>query len=398
MKTGFGDVDERGTISGTDESDLDLLREAVRKVASGGIAPEVAGMERSGKMPDAVFKALLGTDFHAASIPARYGGAGAGALEAVVVIEEVARVSAAASVIPAQGFVASCALGMAEPDSEQASVLSAIAGGELLAATPMAGSGAGGVDARAGGAGWILEGALEWVPWPYASAGAALVAEVRTENGPALLVHRLRGGEDGADEAASMLGFRGVPLRRLRLTGLEVPAGAIAPGGGGRQVMQWRAVRLIATAAQATGTAVMALEAAQAYVRERRQFGRAIGDFQALRVMLAEMATRTESARRLTYAAAEAIGSSVGPEVLRLAASAKLHATDVAMGVATDAVQLFGGYGFMKDYPVERAMRDAKMTQLLAGDRLEQQCVIADILARSGAAASLDGADPGPGW
>ncbi|MDA8118077.1 MAG: acyl-CoA dehydrogenase family protein [Actinomycetota bacterium] len=403
MSTGVSGVDTRGMTPGAGEavpaeSDLGLLRETVRKVAAGGIAPEVAGIERGGAMPKAVFKALAETDFHAVGVPARHGGAGASALEAVVVIEEVARVSAAASVIPAQGFVASCALGRAEPGSEQGSILSAIAGGGLPATVPLAGAGAGGASARAGQRGWTLQGALEWVPWPFADAEAALVAEVETEEGPRLLAYRLSGDEAGDAAAASMLGFRGMPLRSLGLSGLEVPAGSIASEGGRSQVLAWRAARLIAVAAQASGTAVMALEAAEAYVRERRQFGRAIGEFQALRVMLADMATRTESARRLTYAAAEAIGVSAGPEVVRLAASAKLHASDVAMSVATDAVQLFGGYGFMKDYPVERAMRDAKMTQLLAGDRLEQQCVIADVLARSGAAASLDGTAPGPGW
>jgi alkylation response protein AidB-like acyl-CoA dehydrogenase len=313
-----------------------------------------------------------------------HGGAGAGALEAVVVIEEVARVSAAASVIPAQGFVASCALAGAEVGSEQAAVLSAIAGGELVATSPLAGARAAGVVAEAVPGGWRLEGVLDWVPWPYPDSGAALVAVVETAAGPRLIAGRLARLEPGMSQATSMLGFRGVPLASLRLSGVVIPSGAVVTEGAQRQPALWRAARLIATAAQATGVAAMALEAAAGYVRERRQFGRPIGEFQALRVMLADMATRVESARRLTYAAAEAIESSWGQEPARLAASAKLHASDMAVSVATDAVQLFGGYGFMQDYPVERAMRDAKMTQLLAGDRLEQQCAIADILSAAG--------------
>ncbi len=383
MNTGFGGADVAGSAVSA-ESDLDLLRETIRRVATGAIAPEVAGMERSGSMPEAALRALVQTDFHAPAIPTRYGGAGAGALEAVVVIEEVARVSAAASVIPAQGFVAACALAGAEAGSEQAAVLSAIAGGELVATSPLAGARAAGVVAEAVPGGWRLEGVLDWVPWPYPDSGAALVAVVETAAGPRLIAGRLARLEPGMSQATSMLGFRGVPLASLRLSGVVIPSGAVATEGAQRQPALWRAARLIATAAQATGVAAMALEAAAGYVRERRQFGRPIGEFQALRVMLADMATRVESARHLTYAAAEAIESSAGQEPARLAASAKLHASDMAVSVATDAVQLFGGYGFMQDYPVERAMRDAKMTQLLAGDRLEQQCAIADILSAAG--------------
>lgn len=284
MNTGSSGVDTRGMTPGAGEtvpaeSDLGLLRETVRKVAAGGIAPEVTGMERGGAMPESVFRALLETDFHAVGVPARHGGAGASALEAVVVIEEVARVSAAASLIPAQGFVASCALGGAEPGAEQGSVLSAIAGGELLATIPLAGAGAGGASARAAHGGWILEGASEWVPWPHVGAEAALVTEVETEEGPRLLACRLARDKAGAARAVSMLGFRGVPLGSLSLSGLQVPDGAMEAEAGRRQVLAWRAARLIAVAAQASGTAVMALEAAQAYVRERHQFGRAIGDF-----------------------------------------------------------------------------------------------------------------------
>ncbi len=384
--------------AGEDESaqrDLNLLREAVRKVVTGAIAPEVAAMERNGSMPDTVFKALVETDFHAVGIPARYGGAGAGLLEAVVVIEEVARVSAAASVIPAQGFVASCTLGGFESDSEQGALLSAIAKGEIVATSPLAGSSAPGVAAKSGLDGWTLEGAFDWVPWPYPDAEVALLAEVHADGGPRLLALRLQGDAARISENRPMLGLRGTPLRSLGFSGVEVPSGAVTADARRSQLVRWRTARLVAAAAQATGVAIMALEEAGFYVRERRQFGRAIGDFQALRVMIADMATRVESARHLTYAAAVATTSAPAPQAQLLAASAKVHASEVAMGVATDAVQLFGGYGFMKDYPVERAMRDAKMIQLLAGERLEQQCTIADILAEKGSRPDSAGSRPG---
>ncbi|MDA8374382.1 MAG: acyl-CoA dehydrogenase family protein, partial [Actinomycetota bacterium] len=247
MNTGFGGADVAGSAVSA-ESDLDLLRETIRRVATGAIAPEVAGMERSGSMPEAALRALVQTDFHAPAIPTRYGGAGAGALEAVVVIEEVARVSAAASVIPAQGFVASCALAGAEAGSEQAAVLSAIAGGELVATSPLAGARAAGVVAEAVPGGWRLEGVLDWVPWPYPDSGAALVAVVETAAGPRLLAGRLAQLEPGMIQATSMLGFRGVPLASLRLSGVVIPSGAVATEGAQRQPALWRAARLIATA------------------------------------------------------------------------------------------------------------------------------------------------------
>ena len=175
------------------------------------------------------------------------------------------------------------------------------------------------------------------------------------------------------------MGIRCVPVVELHFKNCRVPKDRLLGGRAGagfKHAMMTLDCARPGVAAQAVGLAQGALDFATLYATQRKQFGQAVSGFQMVQGMLADMSTRVEAARQLVYAAARAADAGV-PNVTKMAAQAKLFATDVAMSVTTDAVQLFGGYGYMRDYPIEKYMRDAKITQIYEGTNQIQRMVVA---------------------
>jgi alkylation response protein AidB-like acyl-CoA dehydrogenase len=235
--------------------------------------------------------------------------------------------------------------------------------------------------AVADGDGWVLNGVKRWITnagvSEFYTVFAVTEPSARSKGISAFVVEKSDPGVSfGAPE--KKLGIKGSPTREVYLDNVRIPADRMIgdPGTGFRTAMKTLDHTRITIAAQALGIAQGALDFAIGYVQERKQFGHAIGDFQGLQFMLADMAMQLDAARQLTYAAA-AKSERNDPDLTYFGAAAKCFASDAAMKITTDAVQLLGGYGYSRDFPVERMMRDAKITQIYEGTNQVQRVVIA---------------------
>ncbi len=364
------------------------IREAVRAVADAKIAPYAAAVDEEARYPAEAAAALLAADFHAPHVPEEYGGAGADALATVIVIEEVARACASSSLIPAVNKLGSLPVQISGSEELKKNYLSKLAAGEggfsYCLSEPDAGSDAGGMKttAKQDGDGWVLNGTKRWITnageSEYYTVMAVTDPEKRTRGGiSAFVVEKSDPGVSfGAPERK--LGIKGSPTREVYLDNVHLPADRIIGdvGTGFATAMKTLDHTRITIAAQAVGIAQGALDYALGYAQERRQFGKPIADFQGLQFLLADMGIKVEAARQLTYAAAGR--SERGDKDLTFfGAAAKSFASDAAMEVTTDAVQVLGGYGYTRDYPVERMMRDAKITQIYEGTNQVQRIVAA---------------------
>ncbi|WP_433088471.1 acyl-CoA dehydrogenase family protein [Dactylosporangium sp. CA-052675] len=358
------------------------IRAAVRALCADKVAPNAAAADETGEFPQASFDALRAADFHAPHIPEAYGGAGADALATVIVVEEVARACAASSLIPAGAKLGTMPLLLAGSPALRERYLPPVARGEAMFAyclsEPDAGSDAASMKTRAvlDGDAWVLDGVKRWIT----NAGVARYYTVfaATDSGiSAFVVERSDAGVSfGAPE--KKLGIKGSPTREVYLDSVRIPADRIIgePGTGFTTAMRTLDHTRITVAAQAVGIAQGALDHARDHVRERRQFGRPVADFQGVQFMLADMGMKLEAARQLTYAAAGR-SEREAADLTFFGAAAKCFASDVAMAVTTDAVQLLGGYGYTRDFPLERMMRDAKITQIYEGTNQIQRIVMA---------------------
>jgi alkylation response protein AidB-like acyl-CoA dehydrogenase len=362
------------------------IREAVRAVAEAKIAPYAADVDERARWPREAAEALLAADFHAPHVPEAYGGAGADALATVLVIEEVARVDVSASLIPAVNKLGSLPLMIAGDEQLKKNYLSRLAHGEGFSyclSEPEAGSDAANQKTRAvrDGDGWVLNGVKRWISNAGESEFYTVLAvtdpDKRTKGISAFVVEKSDEGVSfGAPERK--LGIKGSPTCEVYLDNVRIPGDRMigAEGTGFATAMKTLDHTRVTIAAQAVGVAQGALDYALAYVQERQQFGHPVSDFQGLQFMLADMGMKIEAARQLTYAAAGR--SERGDDDLTFfGAAAKAFASDTAMQVTTDAVQLLGGYGFTRDYPLERMMRDAKITQIYEGTNQVQRVVMA---------------------
>ena len=362
------------------------IREAVRAVAEAKIAPFAADVDEQARWPREAAEALLAADFHAPHVPEEYGGAGADALATVLVIEEVARVDVSASLIPAVNKLGSLPLMIAGDEQLKKDYLSRLAHGEGFSyclSEPEAGSDAANQKTRAvrDGDHWVLNGVKRWISNAGESEFYTVLAvtdpDKRTKGISAFVVEKSDEGVSfGAPERK--LGIKGSPTCEVYLDNVRIPGDRMigAEGTGFATAMKTLDHTRVTIAAQAVGVAQGALDYALGYVQERKQFGHKIADFQGLQFMLADMGMKVEAARQLTYAAAGR--SERGDKDLTFfGAAAKAFASDTAMQVTTDAVQLLGGYGFTRDYPLERMMRDAKITQIYEGTNQVQRVVMA---------------------
>lgn len=380
--------------SGSAEFDLfrlteehEMLRESVRSLAEAKIAPYAAEVDEQGRFPQEALDALTANDLHAVHVPEEYEGAGADALATVLVIEEVARVCASSSLIPAVNKLGSLPVVLSGSQDLKQRYLPRLARGEGMfsycLSEPDAGSDAAGMKTRAerDGDGWVLNGVKRWITNAGVSEFYTVMAvtdpTARSKGISAFVVEKSDEGVSfGAPE--KKLGIKGSPTREVYFDNVRIPGDRIigAEGTGFATAMKTLDHTRITIAAQALGIAQGALDYAKGYVKERKQFGKAIAEFQGIQFMLADMAMKLEAARQLTYAAA-AKSQRVDADLTFFGAAAKCFASDAAMEITTDAVQLLGGYGYTRDYPLERMMRDAKITQIYEGTNQVQRIVMA---------------------
>ncbi len=366
--------------------EYDALRESVRALATKKIAPFAKDVDGDARFPQEAYEALHAADLAAAHVDSKYGGQGADSLATVIIIEEVARVCASSSLIPAVNKLGSLPLILAGNEEQKKKYLPELVAGKGFSyclSESEAGSDAAAMKTKAvkSGDDWIISGSKKWI----SNAGFSDFYTVLAQTDPALgakgitafIVEKSDVGVSfGAHE--KKMGFRGSPTREVYFDSVTIPddrrIGAI--GSGFALAMQTLDHTRITIAAQALGIAQGAFEVATNYSHERKQFGKEIFDFQGVQFMLADMAMNIAAARTLTYAAA--VKSERGESDLTFfSAAAKCFATDVAMKVTTDAVQVLGGYGYVSDYPVERMMRDAKLTQIYEGTNQVQRVVMA---------------------
>ncbi len=364
-----------------------MLRDAIRSLSEAKIAPYAAAVDEEARFPQEALDALVASDLHAVHVPESYGGAGADALATVIVIEEVARACVSSSLIPAVNKLGSLPVILSGSEDLKKRYLTPLARGEAMfsyaLSEPDAGSDAAGMKTKAvrDGDHWILNGVKRWITnagvSEYYTVMAVTDPTKRSKGISAFVVEKSDEGVSfGAPE--KKLGIKGSPTREVYFDNVRIPADRMIgeEGTGFATAMKTLDHTRITIAAQALGVAQGAFDYAKGYVQERKQFGKAIADFQGVQFMLADMAMKIEAARQLTYAAA-AKSERVDSDLTFMGAAAKCFASDVAMEVTTDAVQLLGGYGYTRDYPVERMMRDAKITQIYEGTNQVQRIVMA---------------------
>jgi alkylation response protein AidB-like acyl-CoA dehydrogenase len=364
------------------------VREAVRAVCEAKVAPHATEVDEAGAFPQAAYDALAASDFAAPHVAEEYGGAGADALATCIVIEEVARACASSSLIPAVNKLGSMPLIISGSEELKKKYLSALAANQGMfsycLSEPEAGSDAAAMKTRAvrDGDHWVLNGVKRWIT----NAGVSeyytvfAVSDPEAKKGAGISAFVVEKSDEGVSFGApeKKLGIKGSPTREVYLDNVRIPADRMigAEGTGFATAMKVLDHTRVTIAAQAVGIAQGALDYALDYAKERQQFGKPIADFQGLQFLLADMGMKVEAARQLTYAAAGR--SERGDSDLTFfGAAAKCFASDTAMQVTTDAVQVLGGYGYTRDYPVERMMRDAKITQIYEGTNQVQRIVMA---------------------
>ena len=372
-----------------------LLRDAVRVLADERIAPRAAEIDRTGEFPEDVRRLLAEHDILAMPFPEEHGGLGSDLLTICLAIEQISRACATSGLILAVHELAALPLLMKGTPEQQARWVPDLAAGRKLIAFALteaeAGSDAAAIRTTAvrDGGDYVINGSKRFI----SQGSVADLITVFAVTDPDAERHRRIGcfvvevPADGFRVARveHKMGLRGSPTAELEFVDVRVPAANLIgdAGDGFELAMRTFERSRPGIAAQAVGIAQGALEVAARYATERKQFGRPIGDFQLVAGMLADMDAATEAARQLLYTACQEIDAGV-PDAGRWSALCKLVAGDAAMRVTTDAVQVLGGYGYIDEFPVERMMRDAKITQLYEGTQQIQRLVVARSLLGRG--------------
>ena len=382
-------------MSGANDFDLfrtnefhEELRAAVQEVVKDKIAPYAAAVDEEARYPQEAHDALVASDFFAPHVPEEYDGVGADALATCIVIEEVARADASASLIPAVNKLGSMPVILGGSEAIKATYLPPLARGEAGFSYGLsereAGSDTAGMKCRAKADGdhFVLNGQKSWITNAGVSQYYTVLAVTdpdgpRGNNVTAFVVEKSDEGFTFGEKERK-LGIKGSPTRELHFDNCRIPADRMVgdPGEGLKIALRTLDHTRVTIGAQAVGIAQGALDHALAYVKERKQFGKHIADFQGIQFMLADMAMELEAARQMVYVAA-AKSERNDADLSFFGAAAKCYASDVAMRVTTDAVQLLGGAGYTRDFPLERMMRDAKITQIYEGTNQIQRIVMA---------------------
>ncbi len=370
----------------------EALRSSVRGFAEAVVAPRAAEVDRTAAYPWDVHEALRRNELLALHVPEEFGGAGADAIATAIVIEELSRVDASAGLIVAVNKLGTTGLLLSGSPELKKRYLPAVARGEATFSYALsereAGSDAAAMrtSAQRNGDQWVLNGTKAWISQAGVSTHYTVMAVTEPDAGArgisAFVVHAADPGFSVGSPEHKM-GIKGSPTCEVHFEDCRIPADRIigAPGTGFRTALATLDHTRLTIAAQAVGIAQGSLDAAVAYTKSREQFGQRIADFQGVQFMLADIAMRTEAARTLVYSAA-AKADSGAADLTFASAAAKCFASDTAMQAAVDAVQLFGGAGYTNDFPVERYMRDAKITQIYEGTNQIQRVVMARALLR----------------
>ncbi len=375
------------------QENLDL-RAAVRDLVTDKIAPYAAAVDEEARFPQEAYDALRAADLHAIHVPVEHGGNGADALSACLVIEEVARGCTSSSLIPAVNKLGSLPIMLNGTEAQKAQWLAPLAKGDALFCYALsereAGSDVASMRTRAEWTGdeWLLNGVKCWITNAGEGDSYTVFAVTdpdakRGQHISAFLVSKTDEGVSFSTPEHKM-GIKGSPTREVHFDNVRLPADRLLGerGQGMRIAMQTLDHTRVTIAAQALGVAQAAIDLAASYVKERQQFGKPIAANQGVQFMLADMAIKLEAARALTYLAAEK-SEAHAPDLTYFSAAAKTAASDAAMAITTDAVQLLGGYGYTRDFPAERLMRDAKITQIYEGTNQVQRIVLARELLKT---------------
>ncbi|HYJ32108.1 MAG TPA: acyl-CoA dehydrogenase family protein [Candidatus Binatia bacterium] len=370
-----------------------MWRARAREVAEKSVRPLAAKYDREQEYPWEIKQAIADAGLMGVWIPKEYGGHGGGVLDLCICVEELSRACGGVGVLYAVNALGTFPILVGGTEEQKQKYLRPIAEGKKLISFGLsekfAGSDAASLHATAvqDGDHYILNGEKKW----NTNGGAADIYSVFAVTQPDSKSRRISAfivekGTPGfrIGKVEDKMGIRCVPVVEIHFDNCRVPAKNLlgeVPGHGFKHAMMTLDKARPGVASQAVGLAQGALEYATVYAGHREQFGSPILSFQMIQGMLADMATRVEAARQLVYAAASAVDAGA-PNVSKLAAMCKLFATDTAMQVTTDAVQIFGGYGYMRDYPIEKYMRDAKITQIYEGTNQVQRLVVARSLIK----------------
>jgi butyryl-CoA dehydrogenase len=372
------------------------LRTRARELAENVMRPLAAKYDEAQEYPWEVQKAIKEAGLSGVWIPKEYGGLGGGVLDLCIVVEEFSRACGGMGVGFAVNALGSFPILVGGTDEQKERWLPAIAAGDKLISFGLseakAGSDAGSMTTRAerDGDDYVLNGEKKWNTGGAVSSFNTIFAVTNPDRGArGMSAFVVEEGTPGyrVGKHEDKMGIRCVPVVEIHLENCRVPEANLLGGSEGRgfkHAMITLDRARPGVASQAVGLAQGALDLAMAYTHERHQFGQPVSSFQGIQWMLADMATQVEASRQLVHAAARTIDSG-HKAITKLSAMCKLMATDVAMKVTTDCVQLFGGYGYCKDYPIEKYMRDAKITQIYEGTNQVQRLVIARNLLREAA-------------
>jgi len=376
------------------DKELLFLKEMVRDLVQEKVAPRAAEIDEQDEFPWDIKEALAEHEILAMPFPEEYGGTGGKVLPMVIAIEEIAKVSASVAMIPSGQCLGSVAIILAGTEEQKQRFLPGLASGEKMCAygltEPNAGSDVGGMQSTAvlDGDEYIINGTKRFITFGNIADILTVFAKVvdkntgekklscfAVEKGEGLVVRNLE----------HKLGVKGTPTAELFFDNMRVPKENLlgAEGDGFKIAMQVLDKTRSEVAAQAIGIAQGALDYAVQYARDRVQFGSPIGKFQAIQMKLADMEMKTQAARYLTYVAADKYDRKAHDRG-KYSAMAKAFASDAAMYVTTEAIQILGGYGYSKEYPVERMFRDAKIQQIYEGTNEIQRIVIARSLLGRG--------------
>jgi alkylation response protein AidB-like acyl-CoA dehydrogenase len=375
--------------------DQALLREAVRVLADEQVAPRAAEIDRTGQFPEDLRQLLAAQDILSLPFPEEHGGLGGDLLTVCLAVEQLSRACATTGLILAAHELGGLPILLAGSPEQRARWIPRLASGEQLICFALteaeAGSDVTAARTRAirDGGDYRITGSKRFITHGSVADLVTVFAvtdpEAKTSRRLSCFAVEVPTPGFSVVRLEHKLGIRGSPTAELSFDRMRVPAAnRIGEEGDGFGIAMRTFERSRpAIAAQAVGIAQGALEVATAYAAERRQFGQRIGDLQMIGAMLADMDAATESARQVLYKACTEIEAG-SPDAGRWAAMCKLVAGDAAMRVTTDAVQVLGGYGYIDDFPVERMMRDAKITQIYEGTQQIQRLVIARALLGKG--------------
>ena len=368
--------------------DQKMLRDLCRQIAEEKIRPHSKELDEKEEFSEEIMKVLAQSDLFSLSIPERYGGMGTGLLDLCIATEEISRVDGGVSASYAASFLGMFPILLFGTEEQKSKYLPDLASGKHLAAfaltEPEAGSDASAVKttAKKDGDYYILNGTKHFITNGGDAQIYTVIAVTNKNKGPrGLSVFIVEKGTEGFTfgKKEEKLGIRASSTGELIFSDVKVHKDNLLgqkEGIGFITTMKTFDSSRPGVAAQAVGIAQGALELATSYAHQRIQFGKTISSFQGIQWMLADMATKIEAARGLVYNTALMVdrgSKNLGPA----SAAAKMFASDVAMEVTTNAVQIYGGYGYMKDYPIEKFMRDAKITQIYEGTNQIQRSIIA---------------------